>query len=93
MLDEKKGVCGFVLEKVDVLKIVRGIIDKGFDVNLPTEKLKPVAVPVGIEPSMTVRGKQIALAIKVGGLAITESTLWLGADVTVSSAAEAPPGS
>ena len=44
-------------------------------------------VPVGIEPTMIVRGKPIALAITVGGLAITEHTLWLGADVRVSSPA------
>ena len=93
VLDEKSGVCGFVLEKVDVLKIVRGIVDKGFGVNLPTEKLKAVAVPVGIEPTMTVRDKAIALGIRVGGLAITENTLWLGADVTVSSPDEVKPGS
>jgi hypothetical protein len=84
ILDSKRsGACGFALDHVDVLKLVRGIVAKGFDVRLPTEKIKPMAIPVGIEPSMDVRGKTVALDIKIGGLAITEHTLWLGANVAV----------
>jgi len=83
IIDDKTGACGFVLDKVDVLKIVRGIIDRGFNVRLPTEKIKPMAVPVGIEPTMNVRGRTVALGIKVGELTITEDMIWLGAAVTV----------
>jgi len=83
ILDEKQGVCGYVVEKVNVLKIVQGLIDRGFNVRLPTEKIKPMAVPVGIEPTMQVRGQPVELAIKVGELAITERMIWLGADVRV----------
>lgn len=85
VLDSKEGLCGYVLDKVNVPNIVRGIVEKGFRVGLPTEKLKAMAVPVGVEPTMTVRGKPIALSITVGSLAITEHTLWLGANVAVSS--------
>ena len=81
ILDEKTGVCGYVVEKVNVLKIVQGLIDRGFNVRLPTEKIKPMAIPVGIEPTMQVRGQPVELAIKVGELAITEKMIWLGADV------------
>ncbi len=83
ILDEKTGVCGFVLEKVDVLSIVRGLVARGFNVDLPTEKLKPMAVPVAIEPTILVRNRPLALGVTVGGLAITEHALWLGADVRV----------
>jgi hypothetical protein len=88
---EKEGVCGFVLGKVDVLPSVRRIVDKGFNVRLPTEKLRPMAVPVGIEPSMTIRGKPLTLGLRVGGLAITEHALWLGANVDILSAATSGP--
>jgi hypothetical protein len=81
ILDEKQGVCGYVVEKVNVLKIVQGLIDRGFNVRLPTEKIKPMAIPVGIEPTMQVRGQPVELAIKVGELAITGKMIWLGADV------------
>jgi hypothetical protein len=63
---------------------VQKLIDKGFNVRLPTEKIKPMAVPVGIEPTMQVRGQTVALAIKLGELAITEHMIWLGANVSVA---------
>jgi hypothetical protein len=89
ILDEKQGICGYVIEKVNVLGIVQRLIDKGFNVRLPTERIKPMAVPVGIEPTMEVRGQTVALGIKVGGLAITEQVIWLGAHVSVEIGDEA----
>jgi hypothetical protein len=91
ILDDKEGVCGFVLDKVDIAGVLEGLIGKGFDVRLPTEKIKPVAIPVGIAPTMTVRGEALRIAVKVGNLAITEHMLWLGADVTLGAAAGHPP--
>jgi hypothetical protein len=91
ILDEKKGLCGFVLEKVDVMAIVRDLVGRGFGVTLPTDKLKAVAVPVGIEPRMEVRGQTVDLAIKLGGLAITEEMIWLGADLALRRPESAPP--
>ncbi len=84
ILDEQTGMCGYVVEKVNVLKIVQGLIDRGFNVRLPTEKIKPMAIPVGIEPEMQVRGQTIELAIKVGELRVTERMIWLGADIRVA---------
>jgi hypothetical protein len=86
ILDSRKtGVCGFVLDRIDVVAIVRDIVGKGFEVRLPTEKIRPVAVPVGVEPTMSVHGTPIALAIRLGGLAITPHALWLGADVSLQA--------
>ena len=93
IIEDKEGACGFVLDKVDVLEIVRGLIDRGFNVRLPTEKIKPMAIPVGIEPEMSVHGQSVALVIKVAGLAITEDMIWLGAELAVDlpkDAAKAP---
>jgi hypothetical protein len=83
ILDDQTGLCGYVVDKVNVLKIVKGLIDRGFDIRLPTEKIKPMAIPVGIEPSMDVQGRKVDLGIKVGELAITEDMIWLGANVSV----------
>jgi hypothetical protein len=83
ILDDQEGICGYVVDKVNILKIVQGLIDKGFNVRLPTEKIKPMAIPVGIEPSMNVKGRQVDLGIKVGELAITNDMIWLGAHVSV----------
>src|ERR1700752_193333 len=42
VLDDQEGVCGFVVDNVDILGLVRDLVEKGFDVRLPTEKLKPM---------------------------------------------------
>jgi hypothetical protein len=89
ILDDKTGVCGFVLDKVNVLSHVRRLIDKGFNIRLPTEKIKPLALPVGINPSMDVRGQTVALGIKISEIAITKQMIWLGSDVTVAVGDEA----
>jgi hypothetical protein len=89
LLDEKRGVCGFVLDKVDIPKVIRESLGKGFVVRLPVEKLKPVAVPVGIQQQVELAGRPLHLAVAVGGLAITEQTIWLGANVRVGAAAPA----
>jgi hypothetical protein len=86
VIADQEGVCGFVLSRVDVLQVVRNIVDKGFNVRLPTEKLKPMEVPVGFEPSLTVRGQTLTLGLRVASLAITEDAIWLGADVGVLAA-------
>lgn len=84
ILDDKKGVCGFVLDRVDVMGNVNRLIDKGFTIRLPTEKLKPLALPVGVNPSMIVRGQRVGMNINVSDLAITREMIWLGADVVVA---------
>jgi hypothetical protein len=92
VLDEKKGLCGFVLGKVDVRKTVEQVVERGFKVRLPTERIKPLAVPVGFEPSLSVRGETLGLSVKVGQLVVTEHAFWLGADVSLASAPPAPAG-
>ncbi len=84
ILDSKEGACGFVVDKVNIPKILLALLDKGFNVRLPTEKIKPIAIPVGIEPTMEVKGRTVNLALKVGHLKITEHMIWLGADVAVA---------
>lgn len=92
ILDDQHGICGFVVEKVNIPEVLNGLIGKGFDVRLPTEKLKALAVPVGIAPTMMVRGEPLTIDVKVGKLAITEQMIWLGADVALApGAAPAAP--
>jgi hypothetical protein len=79
-----RGLCGFVLDRVDVMGVVERLIERGFDVRIPTEKVTAMALPVGVEPTLLVRGEPVALGIRVGGLAITEHAIWLGAHVSVA---------
>jgi len=92
ILDSKGGACGFVVDKVNIRGVLEGLIGKGFNVRLPTEKIKPMAVPVGIAPTLRVRDETVTLAVKVSHLAITQNMIWLGADINLgdSSAKNAP---
>jgi hypothetical protein len=69
---------------VNIPKILLALLDKGFNVRLPTEKIKPIAIPVGIEPTMEVKGRTVDLALTVGHLKITEHMIWLGAEVALT---------
>ena len=93
ILDEKGGVCGFVVDKVDIRGVLEGLVGKGFNVRLPTEKIKPMAIPVGIAPTMKVGDETVRIEVKVSNLAITEHMIWLGADVSIEGAEGKPvPG-
>jgi hypothetical protein len=87
ILDSQGGVCGFVVDKVDIKGALEGLLDKGFSVRLPTEKIKAMAIPVGIAPTMTVRGEPVRIDVKVSELAVTEHMIWLGADVALGAGA------
>jgi hypothetical protein len=84
ILDDKKGVCGFVLDRVDVMGAVRDVIGRGFHVTLPFNRIRPTALPVGIQPEIGVKGRRLALRVQVGTLAITEDTIWLGGNVSLA---------
>lgn len=83
VLDGKRGLCGAILDRVDVLGAVRTVIAKGFDVRVPTDRAKPIALPIGLEPTLTVRGTPLSLAIRIAELSLTPEALWLGASVAV----------
>lgn len=81
ILDAQTGVCGFVVDKVNIRGVLEGLLGKGFNVRLPTEKIKPLAIPVGIAPTLKVRDEVVRIGVKVSELTITEHMIWLGADV------------
>lgn len=93
VLDDKRWLCGLVLDRVDVMGVVERLITRGFDVRIPTERVTAMALPVGVEPTLLVRGAPVALGIRVEDLTITEHALWLGAHVSVAigEAARAKP--
>jgi len=83
LLDDKGGVCGFVLDRVNIRESLEGLFARGFDVRLPIERVKPLALPVGIAQTMEVRGTPITIDVTDGGLTITTRMIWLGANVTL----------
>jgi hypothetical protein len=83
VLDDKGGVCGFVLDRVNIRESLEGLFARGFDVRLPIERVKPLALPVGIARTMEVRGTPVTMDVTDGGLTITGQMIWLGANATL----------
>jgi hypothetical protein len=84
ILAEKQGVCGWVLEKVNVPGILTNVAEtKGFNVRLPLEKLKPVILPAGVRDSVTVAGRMLAVSAQTNAIRIDPDAFWYSATVRV----------
>ncbi|MEO6221887.1 MAG: hypothetical protein ABIP90_01455 [Vicinamibacterales bacterium] len=82
-LDAKRGMCGFVIDRSNIPESLEGMLARGFDVRLPIEKLRPMALPVGFAQTLTVRGIPVALGVSAGDLVITSDMIWFGAQITM----------
>ena len=86
ILAAKHGVCGWVLDKVDVRSLLAGIVEeKGFNVGLPVNKIKPFALPGGVRDTVTVGDKVLSFATKMNTIRIDRDAIWYGATVAVKS--------
>jgi hypothetical protein len=85
VLESKRGLCGWVLDRVDVKKLVaQQVEEKGFDIKLPLEKIMPFRFPAGLNDSVDVGGKPLALDVRAGSLRIDREAIWAGAHVRVA---------
>jgi len=86
LLASKHGTCGWVLDKVDVKSILTGVVqEKGFNVKLPLNKLKPFALPGGAQDTLTVGNRKIAIATKRNSIRIDPDAIWYSINVTLNS--------
>ena len=86
ILEAKRGVCGFVLDRVNVKGRIEELVGRGFDVALPTERLEPMRLPASIEESVTLAGRSVSLQVRPSGLTLGREMLWFGAGIDVSTA-------
>ncbi len=84
-LDAAGGLCGFVLDRVDIRGALEEFLATGFTVRLPTERFQSFALPAGIASTLTIRGTPIQFASTDGSLTITDDMIWAGANVTLAS--------
>ena len=91
-LDARRGLCGFVIDRVNIPEALEDMLARGFEVRLPVEKLRPMALPVGFARTLTVRGVPVELGVSAGDLMITKDMIWLGADLTLNDAASGSKG-
>lgn len=76
---ERTWKCEKALHAVDVPKLLRGLLAKGFDVRLPRKLFQPVRLPAAFEQSLTIEGKTYDLAARPADLALGPGMLWYGA--------------
>ena len=84
ILAEKHGVCGWVLDKVDVPSILKRVVEeKGFNVTLPLSKVKAFRIPAGVSDSLSVKDRMIAVDAKTNLIRIEPDAILYSADVTL----------
>jgi hypothetical protein len=89
ILDEKRGVCGWVLDKVDVPGILKRVVEeKGFNVKLPLQKIKPFVVPSGVQDSVRIGERMLAVDAQTTTFRVDPQTIWYGARVKLKGVHE-----
>ena len=84
ILEEKGGVCGWVLDKVDVPNLLSNIVEKkGFNVKLPLDKIKPFRLPAGVSDSVEVGDRVLAFDVQTNTIRIDPEAVWYSASVAV----------
>lgn len=88
ILAEKGGVCGWVLDKVDVPNLLTNLVEKkGFNVKLPLDKIKPFVLPAGVSEVVQVENMTLALDAQTNLIRIDPDAIWYSASVALKSQA------
>ena len=86
ILEEKSGVCGWVLDKVGVPDLLTGVVEtRGFNVRLPLDRLQPMIFPAGAQDSVIVGGRTLAVNAETHTFRIDPDAIWYSATVRVGS--------
>jgi hypothetical protein len=90
LLAEKHGVCGWVLDKVNVPRILEGIIqEKGINVKLPVDKIRPFTLPAGVQDTLTLAGRMYTFNTRTNVLRVEPAAVVYGADIEMTGSAPA----
>jgi hypothetical protein len=73
--------CRTALKVVDIPKILKGLLARGFAVRIPRTLLPAVRFPAGLVQSVVVEGRTYELALAPAGLVAVDGLLWYGASV------------
>lgn len=88
ILEEKGGVCGWVLDKVNVPNLLTNVVEKkGFNVKLPLDKIRPFILPAGVRDSTRVGEGTLSFATQTNTIRIDPDAVWYSASVVLTSTA------
>lgn len=82
--------CGLALDPDKLFAQIRELVGKGFVVRLPRKLLRTVTLPAGIEQSVEVQGRRVALAVNQDVVRITPEGLWYSIGISARIAGAAP---
>lgn len=88
LLDSKGGLCGWAVDKSRASDRIQELVARGFNVKIPQRFFRPVHLPVAVQTTVPVADRSVALEVLPSGLAVTPSTVWVAAKVSI-----APPDS
>jgi hypothetical protein len=89
VIAERSWKCEKVLGAINLPRVLKGVLDKGFDVRVPASLVKTIRLPAAVEQSVTLEDRTYALSGEPVDLRITPDLLWFGARVR-AAAGEAP---
>jgi hypothetical protein len=90
-IEARSWRCEKALGKVNVPRLLKAQLDKGFSVKLPRKLFKPIRLPAGLSQEVLLEGKTYALGLAPVELRLAGDMLWYGADVSASRQAPAQP--
>jgi len=91
IVEERSLTCRTALKLVDVQALMKGLLEKGIDVKVPRTIFRPIRFPAGLQQSVSLEGREYALAVRPQGLRVAAGVLWYGADVSASAEPAPPP--
>lgn len=92
LLDERSWRCEKALDAVDVPKLLRGLLARGFSVRVPRKLFRPVRLPAGFEQTLSFEGRTYELRAQPVDLRLDAGMLWYGAALDVQHLPDEPAG-
>lgn len=74
--------CGIALNPPDVVRKLRALGSKGFNIKLPRSIFRPVELPATVSESVVVEGRRVQLSVRPSALRVTPRTFWYSAAVS-----------
>ena len=84
LLDSRGGLCGYAVDRSDASARIQAMVARGFRVKIPQKFFRPVTLPVAVQTAVTVADSSVSLTVVPNQLSVTASTVWIGAQVSLT---------
>ncbi len=91
VLASRGGLCGYAVDRSNASERIQSLVARGFMVRIPQRFFRSIRLPVAVETSVPVQDRQLRLGVTASGLAVTNSTVWVAANVATPGPANRAP--